>query len=615
MVADRRGDGQWCNLPRVIRLPGPPAEVRSALVRASLLAAAVAVMASHEAVGRAFYGGFRLPQGTGMNNLVPEEVTQITMFTLFGGVAVAALAAALHGSASVAGGLALMRRLAARPGAPVAGAALGAALAAGLIAGQVLGGAVVTDDEHTYRFIAQTLRTGSLVAPSPGTDLEFFREQFVVLTPEVRYGKYPVGYPLLLAAGQAVGLERWIVPAVTAAIVVLVFVAGTALFDAGRALLAVVLVALSPQVLLTGATYLSQPLSAACALGGVAALAVAARRREAGGSRSDAGLLALAGACFGWGVFVRPLPGVLFGAVAGLHVLAERRAEPWPRVARAALAYGLPLAAGGALLLLQNRLQSGGALTSGYQAFHATGEGSSGLAVFLGGGLAMRAMSVAAAALRLNEWAFGWPLAPLLALFALRLRGTGLLWGLLAAALAYRLVSPKAGVSATGPVYLYEIVPALALLCAAGAVELARRLRAPSAVAAILIAGTVVAFTMFLPARLVDLYSMGLAQRLPHLLLARENVRHGLVFQNAAVPWWTRASWAYYPRANSPQLDDDVLFLHVDGRQDLPQARELWRRRFPDRSAWWFEYVQDRPRLVPLEDALAEPAPPASPSS
>jgi hypothetical protein len=584
--------------------------VRGELVRLVLLLAGTAAILSYEAVGRAFYAGFRIPQGTGMNNLLAEETTQITMFTLFGVLAVAAFAAALQGTSSVDWLRSRLHVLARRPRAVALVAAAAAGVAAALIGSAVLGHAVVTDDEHTYRFIAQTLRMGALVAPSPGSDLDFFREQFVVLTPSVRYGKYPIGYPLFLAAGQALGVEHWTVPLLTSAVVALVYAIGSILFDPVRALIAVALMATSPQVLLTGATYLSQPLSALCLLAGVAMVAAADRRAPAA---DEAALIAAAGACLGYGIFVRPLPGALFAAVTGLHVLWQHRAQPWRRLVTTGLAFGVPATLGAVLLLVQNRLQSGDVMTSGYQAFHATGEGSGGLAVFVTGGLALRAMSVVAGLLRLDGWAFGWPLAPLLALAALRVPRTGLLWGLVLAAFAYRLLSPKAGVSATGPVYLYEIVPVLALLAAVGAVDAAHRLGNPSAVAATLVAGALVGLAMFLPGRLADLHSMGLAQRTPLLLLAREGVTRGIVFQNAVVPWWTRQSWAYYPRANSPRLDDDVLFLHVSGRADLARARELWRRRFPDRSAWWFEYVEDRPRLVPLDEALAEPSSASSP--
>src|SRR5204863_5984899 len=126
------------------------------------------------------------------------------------------------------------------------------------------------------------------------------------------------------------------------------------------------------------------------------------------------GLLAAAGALIGWGIFVRPLPGVLFAAAALLHLLWQRRTtRPWSTVIGAAAAFGLPAAGGVALILLQNRAQSGDFLTSGYQTFHAMGEGKAGILAFLGGGMADIAMSLVSGLARLLVWAFGWPLAPL----------------------------------------------------------------------------------------------------------------------------------------------------------------------------------------------------------
>jgi hypothetical protein len=242
------------------------------------------------------------------------------------------------------------------------------------------------------------------------------------------------------------------------------------------------------------------------------------------------------------------------------------------------------------------------------------GHGSEGIIAFLGGGTADIAMSLFASLARLGIWAFGWPLAPALALLAWRLPRTGLLWAMVAAAIAYRVLSPKAGVSPTGPVYLHEIVPILALLAAQGTVTWARRRGLGGRAVALFGAGALVSATMFLPGRLADLALMGLAQRTPHVLLDRAAAGRSLVFHEGVVPWATRLSWAYYPRHNSPALDDDVLFLHAR-RSDLAAAHELWRRRYPDRSAWWFEYAGGRPRLVPLDEALRTAPSAATPVS
>ena len=593
--------------------PGAAVERLLGLRRLALAVLAALAAASYASIGRVFYDGFHVPQGTGMTHLVAEENTFLLMFVVFGGLAVIGLTGALSGTTMVAALTGALRALARRPWPSVIAAAAVTMLASAGVRHFVLGHQAVTDDEHTYQFIAQTLRTGSLRAPSPGTDLSFFREQFVVLTPEARYGKYPVAYPVFLALGQALGAEVWVVPALTAAVLLCLYVVGAALFDPVIALLAVALAASSPQILLTGATTLSQPASAACLLGALAVLAVVERRRAEGATEA-VGLLAAAGALLGWGIFVRPLPGVLFAAAAGLHLLWQGRGRPWSTRVRVLAAYGVPAAAGVGLILLQNRAQSGDFLTSGYQTFHAMGEGKAGILAFLGGGLADIAMSLAAALARIVVWAFGWPMAPLLAVAAWRRPRTGLLWSMVGASLAYRVLSPKAGVSPTGPVYLYEIVPILALLAAAGAAVVAQR-AGTSRVASLLVAGLVVSATMFLPGRLADLAVMGLAQRTPSVLLARQGVHHALVFHEAVVPWFTRLSWAYYPRHNSPALDDDILFLHVESAQGLSAARELWQRRYPDRSAWWFDYAQGAPRLLPLEEAMRERAAGRGPGS
>src|SRR4029079_6377645 len=183
---------------------------------------------------------------------------------------------------------------------------------------------VISDDEHVYRFIAQTLRTGSLTAPSPGQDLAFFREQFVVLDERVRYGKYPIGHPLLLALGQALGLETLVVPVVTGAIALPLFWLARHLADRQVAILAVLFFGSSPQVLFTGATFLSQPVAAFCLVAGLALLRASARP----GARV-AWALGAAGALFGYGVLARPLPGLLFVIVAGAWLLL-RRPRPSP---------------------------------------------------------------------------------------------------------------------------------------------------------------------------------------------------------------------------------------------------------------------------------------------
>jgi len=122
--------------------------------------------------------------------------------------------------------------------------------------------------------------------------------------------------------------------------------------------------------------------------------------------------------------------------------------------------------------------------------------------------------------------------------------------------------------------------------------------------AAFLVAGAVVGISFFLPSRLMDLGHMGAAQRAVDVLIHDQGVSRALVFHEGTVPWWTRRSWAYYPRCNSPSLDDDVLFILFQRQGGLDGNVEFWKRRYPSRTAWYYGYKDGRPALVPLMDFL-----------
>jgi hypothetical protein len=124
--------------------------------------------------------------------------------------------------------------------------------------------------------------------------------------------------------------------------------------------------------------------------------------------------------------------------------------------------------------------------------------------------------------------------------------------------------------------------------------------------------GLCVSLTMFVPSRLADLSLAGRAQNAVWDRIRQQGVRHALVFHSGVVPVHTGLSWAYFPRCNGPRLDDDILFMRVtQAGGDLRVNEEFWRRRYPDRSAWYFEWEQGGgPRLVTLGDYLARPPAP-----
>lgn len=573
------------------------------------LAVAVLVIAAFQAVGRAYYRDFRIPQGTGMTHLLPEELAFLALFTVFGLALWALLTTALAGTAIVERVAAIGRAASSRPwwSAAVLGAFV--AMACAWVGHEVLRGQVVTDDEHVYRFIAQTLRTGALRAPSPGLDLPFFTEQFVVLNETSRYGKYPLGHPLVLALAQAAGMEWLAVPLLTGLIAWPLAAIGVRLYGASRTFLALLLFAASPQVIFTGATYLSQPTSALCLLGGCALLLAG----EQAGRKAHI-LLAAAGCCLAGGVLVRPLPGILFSAGASAYLWWRGRAGVIRNGRLAALSLPVALAIVG--LLWVNRLQAGSALTSAYQTVHGVEGGAAGLVTILTPvDLPNGSMSIVANLLRLDAWLFGWPLSLLFVPFARRRGPYALAWIMVAAALAYRLVSPKAGVGTTGPQYFFEVVPILCLLSADGLGRLAQHAatwrdgRLAGLGTAVVLAGLCVSLTLFLPSRLEDLGRAGRAQGAVWRQIRDRGVTHALVFHDGVVPPWTGLSWAYFPRCNAPRLDDDVLFVRTMRTDEglVEPSVAFWRRRFPDRKAWYFGWDQKAgPYLVDLESLANE---------
>jgi hypothetical protein len=214
---------------------------------------------------------------------------------------------------------------------------------------------------------------------------------------------------------------------------------------------------------------------------------------------------------------------------------------------------------------------------------------------------------VGGALIRQNFWLFGWPVSLVFLPFAERSRRMLLLWALVAAEYAYRVIVPKTVVAATGPVYVHEIVPLLALISASGMSAVARRIEACGVkaarhhVAACVLAGIAVCALMFVPIHVRELHRSCATWRTVYRMLDRAGAENVLVFADAMVQIDKAESWAYYPPNPSPALDDGILFVRMPvGPDALPSAVGFWRRRFPDRSAWVFGFEQGQPVLRQL---------------
>lgn len=123
------------------------------------------------------------------------------------------------------------------------------------------------EDEVAYLFQARIFARGDITIDSPVPRQPFW-QPFVLDDPVTgqRFGKYTIGYPLVLAVGEAMG-QAWIINAFFAMVsVVLVFRIGERTFNADVGLVASALVAFSPGALLLNATLMAHSVALTYAL-------------------------------------------------------------------------------------------------------------------------------------------------------------------------------------------------------------------------------------------------------------------------------------------------------------------------------------------------------------
>jgi hypothetical protein len=555
-----------------------------------------------------FYADFRLVLGTGTHAIPRDELIYSVWFMFLGSLAAGALGLGLYFTGipdRLLAGFDLCHK---RTRMALVGLTLVVFIAVVCFRVFVLLDAPVADDESTYLFIAQTLQHGRLVNPVP-RDSAFFANQFVVINSHGWFGKYPIGHPLLLAAADLLGARTLFGPLVTCLSLLVTYHLGKKMFDGKIGLVAAFLLAVSPHFLLTGATLLSQTTSTLFLLLGLYfAVCFLERRQTVMG--------ALSALAFAYGALVRPFPGALFLFATfavilfqpdGTAFLARLRAN-----GRILLLLVLAAALSGVALLLINDAQTGRVLRTAYQEVHGAGMG------VIDSGVGRRSMSVAASLLRQNLWLFGWPLSLLFIPFIRRNRYFVLLVAQVVAEYGYRVLFPKTVVSSTGPIYVTEIVPLLALASASGMVELARLFhrfgvrRAQAAIASSVSALLVVALLEFWPAQIFCLHRGAHAWRFPYEALEAEHVPKALVFADFMVSIAGESTWAYFPPNPSPSLDDDIVFVRAPKHAADPVAsmRAFHRRHFPDRPAYVLRYDAKDSSFAPLGQAVESVAAP-----
>jgi 4-amino-4-deoxy-L-arabinose transferase-like glycosyltransferase len=159
------------------------------------------------------------------------------------------------------------------------------------------------EDEYAYQWQAQISTQGDLKIPSPPEPQEFF-VTFVIDHEGARFGKYPLGWPVMLSFGERLGLIRFVNPLLAALAVWLIYRLGQKLLGDRVGLLAALLMTISPLFL----TYTGSILSHTWGL--VLSLILAVSWLDINNQRDD-------------------LPGWLPTLVAGLSLGVLALSRPW----------------------------------------------------------------------------------------------------------------------------------------------------------------------------------------------------------------------------------------------------------------------------------------------
>ena len=147
-----------------------------------------------------------------------------------------------------------------RPGTLAVGLCLLALAAAAWVATAIFDRVPHVEDDVAFLFQARTIASGRLFVPVP-LKPEFFDIPFTLQRDGLWFGKYPPGYPAVLALGVLVG-QPWLVePILGAAAIGLTYLLGRRLYDPWVGLAGAALAAASPFFLLQAGSFMSH---AAC---------------------------------------------------------------------------------------------------------------------------------------------------------------------------------------------------------------------------------------------------------------------------------------------------------------------------------------------------------------
>lgn len=500
---------------------------------------------------------------------------------------------------------------------PLTGALVLAAIAlvlAGWVSTTIFDRLPHVEDEVAFLFQAQTLAGGEIVA-SPPEQPEFFRNPFIIVRDDMWFGKYPPGYPLVLALGVLAGAPWLVNPLLGGLVVLLTFVAGRRLYDATTGLIAAGLLAISPFLALQAGSMMSHVAALAWTLLTLLAFEAVVRRGAAWPALG-------CGAALGMLALTRSLTAAGIGLPIGIWLLVliagDRRNL---RLAGLVAAGALPFVV---VLLAYNQLTTGNPLTTGYELWWEWDRIGFGEGISRDGNYTLYEAwdNMRSNLGDLSMYLYGWPgrlsLVPVVVAAALAVR-RAIIWqrdsasrpgfssidanrwdlflaGTVVSLIGIHVIYWTDG-QMYGPRYYFEIVAALALLSSRAFIQIAAALyerftragishsSAQSTVLSTLL--LLVALLSFHSARAFsqarfdefrDWYGIN---RDDLEVVDAADIRNAVVFINAD-------RWSVYAPfflESAPALDGDIIYAIDRG----PTANRRLMTEYPDRDAYVFE--------------------------
>jgi hypothetical protein len=197
------------------------------------------------------------------------------------------------------------------------GLALLAVIAAYLVSNRVFENLAHVEDEQAFVWQAAVLARGHLTLPSP-PESHSFLWPFVIDYEGQRFGKYPLGWPLVLSAGVILGIRDWVNPLLAGMGVWLTYLLGKRVFTPLIGLLAAGLTLTSPFFLIVSGSLFSHPLGLVLSAGFVLAWLNTFLRPDQDTRRAWWSSI-LAGLALGLLFFTRPWTAVAVGLPFAIH--------------------------------------------------------------------------------------------------------------------------------------------------------------------------------------------------------------------------------------------------------------------------------------------------------